>query len=451
MRDAIDQQLPLTPAPISHRRGKELAEVSRILDRMERSLFTAVLADLGGLTRVGRAGMTAEQVLRALVVRQIMSWSYDELAFHLEDSTSIRSFCRYGLGRRPPSVGTLKRNIKRVSSATLQRVNAALVQHAQSCGIERGECVRGDSTVMETTIHPPTDSTLLWDGLRKLTKLLRKASTLCGGITFVDHTRSAKIRICAIANARGMDEKRPLYQMLYKHTQSVVHAAEDAALVLRRCTTRSKVGTQRARIADKLETVIGLTHQVLRQTRIRVFDGGAVASAEKLVSLSEPHTDIILKGRRQPQYGHKVFLASGKSGLILDCHVADGNVSDASEAVSTIERVRRAIGTVPTEVSFDGGYASRDNVTALKDLGVREVAFHKKRGIEVEAMTTSERIYKRLRRFRAAIEATIGWLKTAFGLRRCPVRGLESFHAYAQSAVIGANLILLARLSMGVS
>lgn len=448
MRTAIEHQLPLTPAPIAHHLGQELAAIGRRLDRLDKGLCGAALVDLGGGSGVGRHGMSAEQVLRALILRQTMQWSFDELAFHLHDSATARAFCRIGLGAMPPSVGTLKRNIKCITEETLKQVNAALVQQAVADGIETGRSVRGDSTVMETNIHAPTDSTLMWDVLRRLTKLLRQGRALGCGIPFADHQRAAKKKICEIANAEGIDTKRPIYRSLYKLTQATIEAAEKAALHLRKHVSRSHIGKRRVTLADALEKFIALGYRILRQTRIRVFQKGAVASAEKIVSIVEPHTDIIMKGQRQPQYGHKVFLASAKSGIILDCHVGAGNVPDSSEAIPTIERVKAALGRMPHEVSFDGGYAARDNVTMLKALGVQEVAFHKKCGIKVEDMVSSPTIYQRLRRFRAAIEATIGWLKRSFGLRRCRQSGRESFHAHAQAAVVAANLLLLARFDL---
>lgn len=448
MRTAIEHQLPLTLAPVRHAFGKELAAASVRLQRLDQGVYALALEDLGGGTRLGRSGMSAEQVLRALVLRQVTQWSFNELAFHLEDSATCQAFCRFGLGSRTPSVGTLKRNIKMLSAATLNAVNRAIAQQARDDGIEDGARVRGDSTVMETNIHSPTDSSLLWDALRNLTKLLVEAKSLCGDIETVNHKRSAKKLIQAIYFAQGIDKKRPHYRTLYKLTDRTLTAAEDAAVTLRQRARRSAVGVRRTKVAAKLEDLIGLTHRVMRQTRVRVFEGNAVPSSEKIASISEPHTAIIMKGKRRPEYGHKLFLASGSSGLILDCYVGEGNAADSRQAVPTIERVAAVMESVAAEVSFDGGYASKDNVADLKELGVREVAFHKKCGIEVEDMTSSPTLYEALRRFRACIEATIGWLKKSFGLRRCLSSGLESFKAHAQAAVLAANLILLARADL---
>jgi IS5 family transposase len=320
-----------------------------------------------------------------------------------------------------------------------------VVRQAVEDDVEDGATVRGDSTVTETNIHKPTDSTLLWDAVRKLTELMQQGQKLVANLAFTDHRRRAKRRICEIRNAKGLDAKRPLYRDLYHAAENTTHEAEQAALLLRSRSTRSKRGKQRVALAEKLENLVQLAHGILSQTRRRVFEGQKVPSSEKIVSLTEPHTDVIVKGPRYPEYGHKLFLASGRSGLILDCYVGDGNPSDSGQAVPTIQRVAEAVGRIANEVSFDGGYASKDNISALKGFGVTEVAFHKKCGIQLEEMASSQSIYERLRRFRAAIEATIGWLKRAFGLRRCYQSGRASFDAHAKSAVIAANLLLLAR------
>jgi transposase, IS5 family len=409
------------------------------------AVYERVLEDLGGRSTTGRSGMPAEQVVRVLILRQTMQWSFEELAFHLEDSTTCRSFCGIGVGIRAPSVGTLKRNCKAISEDAMKGVNRAVIEQATQDGVEDGRTVRGDSTVMETNIHSPTDSTLLWDSIRILTRLMRNARELKVKVVFVDSLRRAKRRIMEIRNAKGIDAKRPLYRDLYAAAEETVHAAEQVAIVLRTEATRSALGRRRSKLASKIEEIVSNAHRVLSQTRRRVFDGEHVPSSEKVVSLTEPHTDIILKGQRRPESGHKVFLASGRSGLILDCKVGYGNPSDSGEAVSTIERVAEVTGRVAKEVSFDGGYASKDNVAGLKRAGVQEVAFHKRCGLAVEEMTSSPTIFARLRRFRAAIEATIGWLKRAFGLRRCHLSGRASFHTHAQAAVAAANLLLLAR------
>ena len=198
-------------------------------------------------------------------------------------------------------------------------------------------------------------------------------------------------------------------------------------------------------IAEELQRFIVLTEQVIDQTNRRVFQGEKVPAQEKVVSLFEPHTDIINKDRRDTYYGHKIVLSGGASGLFTDLVILKGNPADSTLATDMITRQKEIYGRVPLKAAFDGGFTSKDNLKEIKDLGVRDVCFHKKRGLEIEEMTKSVWVYKQLRSFRAGIEGMISFLKRCFGLRRCTWSSFESFKAYAWSSVLTANLLLMAR------
>jgi IS5 family transposase len=194
---------------------------------------------------------------------------------------------------------------------------------------------------------------------------------------------------------------------------------------------------------------VKLATQVLDQTRRRVFDGESVPAPEKLVSIFEPHTDIIRKDRRDTLYGHKVFLTSGASGLIVDCVVERGNPTDSTKAVKLAARAIKVLGKKPEQIVFDGGFSSRDNLGDIKALGIRDVAFSKAPGLAVREMVKRTWLYQRLRDFRAGIEGTISFLKRCFGWDRCAWRSYESFRAYTVGSVIAANLVMLARHALG--
>ena len=165
-----------------------------------------------------------------------------------------------------------------------------------------------------------------------------------------------------------------------------------------------------------------------------------------VASLFEPHTDIIVKGGRGTCHGHKLNLATGRSGLALDAVVEDGNPADSARCLPMPERHVAHCGSAPTHAAFDGGHVSRHNVETARELGVRHAAFHKKRGVKPQDMTPSSWVYAQLKRFRAGVEAGISCLKRCFGLGRCHWRGLAHFKAYAQSAAVAHNLVRLARL-----
>jgi IS5 family transposase len=199
-------------------------------------------------------------------------------------------------------------------------------------------------------------------------------------------------------------------------------------------------------ILEQLERAVALLSRVLSQTERRVLRGEQVPAGEKVVSFFECHTDVIVKGRRDTQYGHKIFPSGGRSGLILDCVVARGNPADAAMFPDLLARQESIYGRPPLKTAADGGFASRDNLRLAKGQGVKDVMFAKKRGLGILAMVKSRWVYKKLRNFRAGIEANISRLKRVFGLDRCNWQGWPGFRQYVWSAVVSYNVLVLGRL-----
>src|SRR5436190_13682355 len=202
MRRSVREQLSLVPAPFGHDHVRELQAVRAILDTHP-EFAKWVQADLlaGGIAADrGRDGMSGELVLRAMVIKQANGFSYEGLAFHLADSQSYRAFCLIGLADEAPKRSTLQRNLKRVRAETLERINRALVRYAQEQGFEDGQRLRSDSTVVEAAIHEPTDSKLLVDCVRVLTRLLREVGEYLA-LSFTNHLRRAKRRQLAIQHS----------------------------------------------------------------------------------------------------------------------------------------------------------------------------------------------------------------------------------------------------------
>jgi IS5 family transposase len=450
MRRSVRDQLSLVPAPFGHEHVRELQAVRAILDAHP-EFARWVQADLlsGGIAADrGRAGMSGEQTLRALVIKQANGFSYEGLAFHLVDSQSYRAFCLIGFADKPPSKSTLQRNLKRVRAETLERVNRVLVQHAQAQGIEDGRRLRSDSTVIAAAIHEPTDSSLLVDCVRVLTRLLRATREFVT-IEFTNHHKRAKRRAMAIQHAAKAEQRVPLYRDLVKVAENTVASARVSVEKLEQHFP--SLAFQQPELGDlrtSLNHYIKLAEQVLDQTRRRVFGGETVPASEKIVSIFEPHADIIRKDRRDTLYGHKVFLTGGASGLIIDCVVERGNPTDSTKAVKLAERAIKTLGTEPEQIVFDGGFSSRDNLDEIKALGIRDVAFSKAPGLAIKEMVKRTWLYQRLRHFRAGIEGIISFLKRCFGWDRCAWRTYESFRAYTWGSVISANLVMLARHSL---
>jgi IS5 family transposase len=447
MRKIIQPQLPIVHPHFEHEHTLELQVMSVILDE-EKETVALVYADLtryGAKTNTGREGMTAEQVLRCIVIKQMNGFSYEELAFHLADSRSYRTFCRFGISDKTPKKPTLQRNIKQVRPETMEAINRIIVRRACKEGIEKGRKVRIDCTVTETNIHYPTDDSLLWDCVRVLARNMRQVLELTG-FSFSDHSRRAKRRYTGIGNCRLKKKRTKLYRDLLKVTFKTVSAADRAIEALKQYQAPDFGSLVLAlALESQLKHYIPLTRRVISQAERRVLLGESVLSTEKLVSIFEPHTDIIKKDRRDTLYGHKLSLSSGASGLVLDCVILDGNPADSTLAVDMVERQADLYGQPPRQVALDGGFASKTNLRDIKNLGVKDVAFHKRRGLKVADMVKSSWVYKRLRNFRAGIEGVISFLKRCFGLDRCTWRSLRSFKAYTWSSIVSANLLLIAR------
>jgi IS5 family transposase len=186
--------------------------------------------------------------------------------------------------------------------------------------------------------------------------------------------------------------------------------------------------------------------KVIGQTQRRVFQGEKVPATEKIVSIFEEHTDIIVKGSRDIQYGHKLNLSTGRSGLILDVVIEEGNPADSERFLPMLDRHIEQYGKAPRQMAADGGYASIENLRTAKALEVEDMAFHKKCGLKVEEMAKSPWVYRKLRNFRAGIEAGISCMKRAYGMGRCTWKGLQHFRAYVWSSVVAHNLALFGRL-----
>jgi IS5 family transposase len=442
MRKSVTQQLGLVPHSIPHPHARELARASAILDRL-RAASELVAKDLVKGTKgskAGRMGMSGEQVLRAAVLKQMHSWSYEDLAFALADSPTFRTFCRIGFVDRAPKKATLAANIKRVRPETFEQVNRMIVARAKDARVEDGKKVRIDSTVIDSNIHHPLDSRLLYDVVRVLTRILGHGAEFSGRVRFSDHTKRAKRRMLDIINARRMSRRVPLYRELVQIARWTMQYASQAAAIL------EKFADLRAwAIADELKHYLALGTKVVGQTERIVFNEESVPAQEKIVSIFEPHTDIIVKDRRETLYGHKVFLNVGASGVIIDMLLERGNPADATRAIPMLERHRRVMGYVPEQAAFDAGFTSAANVKAARELGVKDAAFAKKGSIDVLESVRSPAQHKKLQRFRAGVEGIISFTKRCFGFGRCLWRGYRSFQAYAWVSVLATNLLLIAR------
>ena len=438
--------MPLMSHIKDHPQNQELEMISRIIDDNP-IICSYILQDLNTgkvvAQRAGAKGMSAEQVLRCAIVKTLFEFSYEELAFHIVDSQSLRWFCRIGIAEEGFRKSALNRNIKVISDKSWEMINRAILDHAKKEDIEKGRTVRTDCTCVESNIHNPTDSSLLWDAVRVLTRLITRSRDDFGlKITGVsNHNRRAKRRMLAVMNAKNKKQRKAAYVDLLKVSDQVFGYARKTIETIQ----KTSIDPTMFPLYSDIVHYANLTERVIDQTRRRVLLGESVPSSEKVVSIFEEHTDIIKKDRRDTIFGHKICLTGGASNLILDCLIVRGNPADTDLAIPMLDRQNDIYGRYPLKVCFDGGFASQDNLKQAKSREIKDVCFAKKRGLKETDMCRSEYVYHRLRRFRAGIESGISWLKRCMGLTRCTWKGWEAFKSYVWSSIVAANLLTIAR------
>lgn len=449
MREKYQKQMPLMNHIMDHAQSQELEMISRIID--DNSIICSyILQDLNKgkveSQRAGAKGMSADQVLRCAIVKTLFEFTYEELAFHIVDSHTLRWFCRIGIAEEGFKKSALNRNIKAITDQTWEMIHRDILGYAENENIEKGRTVRTDCTCVESNIHKPRDSNQLWDCVRVLTRLLERSrddfKLKVPG--FQNHTRRAKRRMLAVMNAKNKKQRKAAYVDLLKVTDKALEYARNAVGIIK----KSFVDPTAFPLYSDLEHFADLTEKVISQTKRRILLGENVPAKEKVLSIFEEHTDVIIKDRRDTFYGHKICLTGGASNLILDCVIAIGNPADTDLAIPMLDRQKEIYGRYPLKVGFDGGFASKDNLKQAKERGIKDVCFAKKRGLEESEMCRSEYVYHRLRRFRAGIESGISWLKRCMGLTRCTWKGWESFKSYVWSSIVAANLLTIARAKL---
>jgi IS5 family transposase len=436
-----------------------LRRISTLLDRRT-DLVDKVHADLTrGLKRprTGRDGVTAAQVLRSFIVLRIKDWDLRELRERVADGYSLRTFTHFYSGS-VPNHQTFNRNFNRLQPETIRGLNDAVVDAAGEMRLANVVKIRTDTTVVETNIHFPTDSGLLWDVVRvhtRLVKLLRGELGAMLDCDFPDRTRRARRRMQEISRMTGRQRSRHQirkYRDLLQVTEEVmqkaaVHIAA-AKLVL------DRLDPMRAAIVNALLTQVeefrGLGLRAVDQTRRRIIGGEEVPVNEKLFSIFEPHTDLIVRGKaRKPvEFGHKVRLVESGNGLITDYEILKGNPADQDHIKPTLDHHQKRFGAAPRLIATDRGFDSKDNIEACKQAGVVIESIPQRGGQKTPDREAHEksRPFKRAQRFRAGIEGRISVLFRGRGMKRCLVHGLNRFDVFVGVAVLANNLLVLAAL-----
>ncbi len=405
--------------------------------------------------RTGRSGITPEQTLRALTLMRVKSWDYRELRERINDGYTLHSFTQFD-SHRVPQHDAFNRAFNRLTPATLEAINQAVVQAAVKLGLEDGKTLRVDTTVVETNIHYPTDATLLWDAVRTITRLVDGLhQKLPHGVKgFTHRTRSARRRMQEIERMTAQqrhEQQQPRYRELLGITAQVVR---DARRVVKATQRVKGVDAVAGLVIDQMRKQITsyceLADRVSDQTRRRVLKGEQVPSEEKLYSIFEPHTDLIKRGKaRKPvEFGHKIFLAESAQGLITDYQVLTGNPADTGHVPASLERHQQTFDRPPEVYAGDRGFYSADNLEACQQAGVGQACIPQRGGKKTAEREAFERsaAFKKGQRFRAGIEGRISVLFRGRGMKRCRAEGRERFEVLVGAAVLANNLMRIAEL-----
>lgn len=431
----------------------ELKQINALLDNDE--LFDAIKADLARrypkTTTRGRHSTPVEVIVRMLIVKHLYNWSFEETEHFVNDSFSLRQFCRLYLETVPDDT-VLIRWARLISDQTLTRLHEHLVREATRRKITRGRKLRLDTTVVETNIHYPTDSTLLQDGLRVLARTVKKAKALVPSIPASlvrDFTRSAKRQVLRIVKfSKGSSDEaqttlKRTYQRLCETARRAVTAAKKVNDALNNYTSDAA-----RHIIETLQSVVPLVEGVLEQTRRRVVHGQKVPAEEKLVSIFEPTTCIHRRGKRATptEFGHLVKLQETDGGIVADVEILFTPTNDQTLLERSLKQHIQFFGRPPTHLAADRGFSSEANEELATNSGVKYVALPAKgKRSEERKAHEGQRWFKRLNRFRVGIEAKISLLKRRFGLRRSLYRGTTGFTRWVYLSVIASNAFVIAR------
>jgi len=433
-----------------------LAEIDKILEDDE--LYQLIRADLAKRypqTEItGRKSTPVEVIIRVLAIKRLYGLSYAKVEKQVRDSLVLRLFCRVFFNEVPDET-TIIRWANQIGAETLEKFNQRLTKLATQLKVTKGRKMRTDGTVVESNIHPPSDSSLLVDGVRVIGRTLRRAKGFLeknGALNkavFRNRVRSAKrlAREIGETSRKRSDAAREkvgkTYQNLVKVAKATIEQAQKVKAELRGQTT-----AQSDKLANTLETFIPRMEQVIHQTARRIFEGEQVPATEKIVSIFETHTDIICrnKPRKPVEYGHKIWIDEVDGGIVTRWDVLEGNPNDKLQWKPSLENHVEQFGKPPNQASADRGVYSAPNEQKANDLGVKRVVLPKS-GYKSEQRKQFENQswFKTARKWHNGVEGRISVLKRCYQFDRCLDHGHDGFEKWVGWGVIANNLMSIGR------
>ncbi|RUL83427.1 ISNCY family transposase [Tautonia sociabilis] len=440
----------------------QLKQLDRLLDDDE--LFEAVREDLARrhprTGSRGRPSTPVEVILRMLVVMRLYGWSYAQAESFVNDSLVLRQFCRVYLEKVPDDT-VLIRWADTIEPETLQALNHRVVRLARGLKVTRGRKLRVDTTAVETDIHFPTDSGLLGDGVRVVSRLLRRARAALGeaaaglGEAFRSRVRTVRTlsqqlhRLPRRKGDQGRETLKAAYGRLIATTR---RTAAQGRRVLKALQERPDEPAAR-RLAARLGEVLPRLKQGIRQATRRVIKGESVPAGEKLLSLFEPHTQVIprFKAGKAVEFGRKLRLDEVEGGLISGYAILErGGGQDQPCLGDSLANHRLPFGRAPGLLAGDRGLASAENERLAREAGVKQVALpHVGKAPPGRRVEERGRRFKRAYRFRAGIEGRIHTLRRDFGLRRCRYHGERGMGRWIGWGILAHNLAKVAEAGAG--
>ncbi len=377
---------------------------------------------------------SVDQVVRAGIFKEFKKLNYRDLDYMQRDSYVCKAFLKLD-GRKSYSFQVWNKYISRISAEKLTELLFEINKIAIKEGIEDLDKIRMDTTVVESNIHAPTNNSLVWDCIKESHRLLAQLAEQ-EGIKHINYSKGAKKNFFAINNSKA-DKRTTLFVKQLKLLTKTINQVSRFAKKKDYCT---EIKTAKGLVlCAQLDELLPLLDQVYQMTYQWEVLGEKVSNDQKVFSIYEQHTDIIVKGRKS-EFGHKVLLSDSKSGLILGCEVLKGNPSDSTLFNPTLSSITDTYGKIPRSVAADGGFAAHKNL----DNSLVNVVFNKVTP-RMRNRASSKNMETRLRKWRSGIEASISNLKRGFNIGRCSWKGWKGFCSKVMWSVIGYNFRVLSQ------
>jgi IS5 family transposase len=419
------------------KRHPELGMFDTILEKNPQ-LIEIVASDINKMTKASNYGRgdspSVEQIVRAAILKELKGYDYRELETALYDSRICEHFVKVN-PVKPYSFQVMQKYISNISDSTLSKLMVEINKIAIDEGLEEIEKFREDSTVVETNIHYPTNNSLVWDCIKESHRLLTHLQKEIGTLGCENYCKEGKKTYFKINVSKKEDERVELFRKQLGLFLECINQVSN--IVKKKLEYGANIKVMGIFIA--LEDLLPLMEIVYDMTYGREILGEQVDNNDKIFSIYELHTDIIVKGRREVKFGHKVDIGTGGSNLILTCTILEENKSDVELFKPTIEELKANYDIIPKSVATDGGYASGKNKDFAVKEGIRNVVFNKITKSMKNAVENPF-IEAELKSWRSGIEAVISNLKRGFNLKRCTWKGLAHFKQKVYWSIIAYNI-----------